>query len=100
MSSVCRLWVDDFRNTTYCPVMAENKDNEGGIGSVLLDRWLDKRGHGSATALAFRLDVTPETISRWRTGRVLPNHNIRRAISNATAGAVKVDSWHKGSEVE
>ena len=76
-----------------------NTESEGGIGSVLLDRWLTSRGRGSAQALAYRLSVSEETISRWRRGTVLPTFQMRRVISNATAGAVRVDSWHKGSEV-
>ena len=76
-----------------------NTENEGGTGGVLLDRWLSNRGQGSAKALAFRLGVSDETVSRWRRGTVLPTFQMRRVISNATGGAVKVDSWHKGSEV-
>ncbi len=69
--------------------MATNAES----GPAKLDAWLTKRGQGASTALAFRLRVSPETISRWRSGAVYPSYNNRRLLNNATAGHVPTESW-------
>lgn len=57
-----------------------------------LRQWLVTNGR-TARQFAGTLDIAPESISRWFSGRLHPSKVTRLAIEHVTDGAVKHDGW-------
>lgn len=60
--------------------------------NTLLEKWLDANGV-AGSALAERIDVTPQHFSKLRRGRITVSLEIAARIEMATAGAVPAVSW-------
>jgi DNA-binding transcriptional regulator YiaG len=61
-------------------------------GPNKLRHWLQ----GSSTTqadFAARLDVAPETVSRWLSGSLAPSLVCRLAVECVTRGVVKASAW-------
>jgi hypothetical protein len=60
--------------------------------AVALASWFAATGT-TAISYAVRLDVRPETLSRWLAGRLFPSRVARLAIEYTTGGVVNHTAW-------